>query len=109
MGRSYQKKRGRLQGPAALENEFRPQAFFGVSFAASAFTSQPPLPAQVFLPLQPLSLVLQPPLPAQPFLPAQPCAPQELLALSSLAAGWPALLLLAFWSAARPRVASEPE
>jgi len=34
---------------------------------------QPPLPLQVFLPLQPWSLVLHPPLPAQEFWPLQAC------------------------------------
>jgi hypothetical protein len=36
---------------------------------------QPPLPEQLFLPLQPLSLPLQPPWPLQLFLPAQECEP----------------------------------
>src|SRR6202051_66144 len=35
--------------------------------------AQPPLPLQLFLPLQPLSPVLQPPLPLQSFLPLQEC------------------------------------
>src|SRR5271166_2651957 len=35
--------------------------------------AQPPLPLQLFLPLQPLSLDLQPPLPLQLFLPLQEC------------------------------------
>src|SRR5580698_7424437 len=35
--------------------------------------AQPPLPLQLFLPLQPLSLALQPPLPLQSFLPLQAC------------------------------------
>src|SRR5579875_1506643 len=34
---------------------------------------QPPLPLQLFLPLQPLSLLLQPPWPLQSFLPLQEC------------------------------------
>ena len=35
--------------------------------------AQPPLPLQLFLPLQPLSLLLQPPLPLQEFCPLQAC------------------------------------
>src|ERR1700743_448401 len=35
--------------------------------------AQPPLPLQLFLPLQPLSLLLQPPWPLQSFLPLQEC------------------------------------
>ena len=35
--------------------------------------AQPPLPLQLFLPLQPLSPALQPPLPLQSFLPLQEC------------------------------------
>ena len=35
--------------------------------------AQPPLPLQLFLPLQPLSLDLQPPWPLQSFLPLQEC------------------------------------
>ena len=35
--------------------------------------AQPPLPLQLFWPLQPLSPVLQPPLPLQSFLPLQEC------------------------------------
>ena len=35
--------------------------------------AQPPLPLQLFLPLQPLSLLLQPPLPLQEFWPLQAC------------------------------------
>src|SRR6185437_11310897 len=35
--------------------------------------AQPPLPLQLFLPLQPWSPVEQPPLPLQEFLPAQEC------------------------------------
>ena len=34
---------------------------------------QPPLPLQLFLPLQPLSPVLQPPWPLQAFMPLQSC------------------------------------
>src|SRR5438067_457891 len=41
--------------------------------------AQPPLPLQLFLPLQPLSPALQPPLPLQSFLPLQEC-----LSLSSM-------------------------
>ena len=46
--------------------------------------AQPPLPLQLFLPLQPLSLVLQPPLPLQSFLPLQEC-----LSLSAAKQRWP--------------------
>lgn len=35
--------------------------------------AQPPLPLQLFLPLQPLSLLLQPPWPLQLFFPLQEC------------------------------------
>src|SRR5271156_4546975 len=35
--------------------------------------AHPPLPLQLFLPLQPLSLALQPPWPLQSFLPLQEC------------------------------------
>jgi len=35
--------------------------------------AQPPFPLQLFLPLQPLSLLLQPPCPLQSFLPLQEC------------------------------------
>ena len=35
--------------------------------------AHPPLPLQLFLPLQPLSPVLQPPWPLQSFLPLQEC------------------------------------
>jgi len=35
--------------------------------------AQPPLPLQLFLPLQPWSLVEQPPVPLQSFLPLQEC------------------------------------
>src|SRR5580698_779086 len=35
--------------------------------------AQPPLPLQLFLPLQPLSLLLQPPVPLQSFFPLQEC------------------------------------
>jgi len=35
--------------------------------------AQPPLPLQLFFPLQPLSLLLQPPWPLQSFLPLQEC------------------------------------
>jgi hypothetical protein len=35
--------------------------------------AQPPLPLQLFLPLQPLSPLLQPPLPLQEFWPLQAC------------------------------------
>src|SRR5581483_12417631 len=35
--------------------------------------AQPPLPLQLFLPLQPLSLLLQPPWPLQSFLPLHEC------------------------------------
>ncbi len=58
--------------------------------------AQPPLPLQVFLPLQPWSLDLQPPCPLQSFLPLQEC----------LGAGvcWPklrpALVNFAVWFAA---------
>src|SRR5579862_564207 len=38
---------------------------------------QPPLPLQVFLPLQPLSPALQPPWPLQLFMPLQPCLPRS--------------------------------
>ena len=46
--------------------------------------AQPPLPLQLFLPLQPLSLLLQPPWPLQSFLPLQEC------------------LLVSWWSEALP-------
>src|SRR5438309_9553254 len=49
---------------------------------------QPPLPLQLFLPLQPLSPVLQPPLPLQSFLPLQSCL--SLSVSSSLMTFWPA-------------------
>ena len=35
--------------------------------------AQPPLPLQLFFPLQPLSLALHPPLPLHEFWPLQPC------------------------------------
>src|SRR3954468_19126476 len=53
--------------------------------------AQPPLPLQLFLPLQPLSLDLQPPLPLQSFLPAQECL--SFLSLSALASSTLLLVL----------------
>ena len=44
-----------------------------VVFLLEPSVAQPPLPLQVFLPLQPASLVLQPPLPLQEFCPLQAC------------------------------------
>jgi hypothetical protein len=44
--------------------------YFGILEPSVA---QPPLPLQLFLPLQPLSLLLQPPLPLQEFWPLQAC------------------------------------
>ena len=52
--------------------------------------AQPPLPLQLFLPLQPLSLDLQPPWPLQSFLPLQEC----LAGLSALVYCRPALAAL---------------
>jgi len=40
---------------------------------------QPPLPLQLFLPLQPISPVLQPPLPLQLFMPLQSCLSEAVL------------------------------
>jgi hypothetical protein len=42
-------------------------------FAGDQATLQPPLPLQLFLPLQPMSPVLQPPWPLQLFMPLQSC------------------------------------
>jgi hypothetical protein len=42
-------------------------------FGLEPSVAQPPLPLQLFLPLQPLSLLLQPPLPLQEFWPLQAC------------------------------------
>ena len=62
--------------------------------------AQPPLPLQVFLPLQPMSLVLQPPWPLHAFLFLQECAwdnvvlvspPQLPVARPAWPAGWPVL------------------
>src|SRR5438874_6809588 len=50
---------------------------------------QPPLPLQLFLPLQPLSLVLQPPLPLQSFLPLQECLSLSCAVNEDENAGWP--------------------
>src|SRR3954468_15652247 len=52
--------------------------------------AQPPLPLQLFLPLQPLSLALQPPWPLQSFWPLQPC----LGGLSALVSRIPAFAAL---------------
>src|SRR3954467_8547208 len=52
--------------------------------------AQPPLPLQLFLPLQPLSLDLQPPWPLQSFLPLQEC----LGGLSALVSRSPAFAAL---------------
>jgi hypothetical protein len=46
--------------------------------------AQPPLPLQLFLPLQPWSPVLQPPLPLQEFWPLQAC-----LSLENAVESWP--------------------
>src|SRR5580693_9188263 len=54
--------------------------------------AQPPLPLQLFLPLQPLSLLLQPPWPLQSFLPLQEC-----------------LAVPAFWPCASTRTPAPPE
>src|SRR5580765_4513067 len=51
--------------------------------------AQPPLPLQLFLPLQPLSLVLQPPLPLQSFLPLQACLSLSCAVNEDENAGWP--------------------
>ena len=48
--------------------------------------AQPPLPLQLFLPLQPLSPLLQPPLPLQEFWPLQACFSAFLLV--SCLSGW---------------------
>jgi len=43
------------------------------AFGLEPSVAQPPLPLQLFLPLQPLSPVEQPPVPLQLFLPLQEC------------------------------------
>src|SRR3954470_25060875 len=53
------------------ELRMREAYFFLPCFEPSV--AQPPLPLQVFLPLQPPSPVLQPPLPLQSFWPLQEC------------------------------------
>src|SRR2546423_9105474 len=52
-----------------------PRVRRGYNFLSSPLVLQPPLPLQLFLPLQPLSPVLQPPWPLQSFLPLQSCLP----------------------------------
>lgn len=54
--------------------------------------AQPPLPLQLFLPLQPLSLDLHPPWPLQSFLPLQECLLVSCM-LYAPCANTPALLL----------------
>src|SRR5437868_3554714 len=65
------------QRPVESEAETSPSPglnYFGLSLSVWALL-QPPLPLQLFLPLQPLSLPLQPPWPLQLFLPLQSCLP----------------------------------
>src|SRR2546423_971812 len=70
-----------------------PRVRRGYNFLSSPLVLQPPLPLQLFLPLQPLSPVLQPPWPLQSFLPLQSCLP-----FSASAAGFssPALSTVTF-------------
>lgn len=49
---------------------FVEKSYFGILEPSVA---QPPLPLQLFFPLQPLSLLLQPPCPLQSFLPLHEC------------------------------------
>jgi hypothetical protein len=62
------------------ENESAPRSETGLKRKPEGFlpvigqaTLQPPLPLQLFLPLQPISPVVQPPLPLQLFMPLQSC------------------------------------
>src|SRR5580698_10506708 len=69
-------------------------------------TLQPPLPLQLFLPLQPISPVLQPPLPLQLLRPLQSC-----LSVLALAAAEPESLVLqpvlTMVPASNPAIAAE--
>jgi hypothetical protein len=69
-------------------------------------TLQPPLPLQLFLPLQPMSPELQPPCPLQLFIPLQSC-----LLLELLADAWPLSLeqpvILMTLPATNPAMAAE--
>src|SRR5207237_7092670 len=60
--------------------------FFFSSIFSPIAVLQPPLPLQLFFPLQPLSLDLQPPSPLQLFLPLQSCLPASFFAVSALPA-----------------------
>ena len=76
--------------------------------ALDLLVAQPPFPLQLFLPLQPLSLLLQPPWPLQSFLPLQeclavpvfwPCASTSTPALEeTLALEEPSLCAVCAWS-----------
>src|SRR5580704_11115026 len=54
------------------DRSYRSYGFFSSGILEPS-VAQPPLPLQLFLPLQPLSLLLQPPLPLQEFWPLQAC------------------------------------
>ena len=65
--------------------------------------AQPPLPLQLFLPLQPLSLDLQPPWPLQSFLPLHECFDVSALVLLIFR---PAFMTLAECAVREPGVAA---
>src|SRR5208337_1970763 len=64
-GTNEDEARGRKTGPSQMEQDDY----------VVPLVLQPPLPLQVFWPLQPASLVLQPPWPLHEFWPLQPCLP----------------------------------
>jgi hypothetical protein len=87
---------GLIRKPAA----FRP--------ARGQATLQPPLPLQLFLPLQPMSPVLQPPLPLQLFMPLQSCL--SVAVLEADAPAWSLELeqpVLTMVPASKPAMAAE--
>jgi hypothetical protein len=70
-------------GPAWLSKRDSRRKPAALPFGDGQAALQPPLPLQLFLPLQPISPVVQPPLPLQLFMPLQSCfstAPAEALA-----------------------------
>src|SRR5271154_1685617 len=73
---------------------------------ADPFVLQPPLPLQLFLPLQPWSLVLQPPWPLQSFLPLQSCVDVEPSILRTFTPALATTVLLAAAAWERPGVAA---
>src|SRR6516165_5796580 len=74
----------RKSGPGPSTPALGAEGFYSSLGGLEPSVAQPPLPLQLFLPLQPLSPALHPPLPLHEFWPLQAC-----LSLSNEVARWP--------------------